>query len=100
MSQDAWKSQSATAFDTVLQSYYDRQTNCESDDQTIQEFLSGKTLVVYALQTEIKSPNDNDDSGETMSYLAPIVEKQFDLNLAKSVNIEVQEVRLTTIEND
>ena len=66
---------------------------CETDE-IIKEYMSNKSLIVYAsksfVEDEVKTPNDN----ALVLYLAPLVEKRLDFRYHKDVWAKIEERHL------
>jgi len=66
------------------------------DENTIKEFLRDKSIVIYATESFVREPEEDDtedidEEDELVSYLVPIAEKRLDFRYHKEIGAKVEE---------
>ena len=67
------------------------------DENTIKEFLRDKSIVIYATESFVREPEEDDtedidEEDELVSYLVPIAEKRLDFRYHKEIGAKVEEL--------
>lgn len=69
------------------------ETECKSDYE-MRKYFQDKVIVVYVAESYVAQDDQIPNQNELITYLNPIVTKQLDFRLSKSVNMLVKEINM------